>query len=136
MGADIFVSYSRQDGADTAGRIRATLIQRYGVTAEAIFLDAPNILPGKNFVEIIERALTSSRAMIVVISPSWLSKITQPEGDMLRLEVEAASRRRLSSRLIVVPVLAQGAKAPTPFNFPEYPMARFSQHASYSNSEF
>ena len=55
------------------------------------------IEPGLDFVEAIDRALSETEVMLVVIGPKWLSGATSGRlhepGDYVRLEIEAGLRR-------------------------------------------
>jgi TIR domain len=103
----IFISYRREDAADAAGRIRDWLVQTKRVTREDIFMDVEAILPGADFVNVIEQAIAQCKALIVVISPSWIAQVNAPTS-YVRLETEAALRQNIQ----VIPVLVGGVQMP------------------------
>jgi hypothetical protein len=111
----VFISYRREDAVDIAGRIRDWLIKTQGVPRDDVFMDVTTILPGADFLQVIEEAISQCRAMIVVVSPSWLAQVNAPDISYVRLETEAALRRGL----LVIPVLVGGAQMPPTGQLPE-----------------
>ncbi|MPV36319.1 toll/interleukin-1 receptor domain-containing protein [Georgenia subflava] len=115
----IFISYRRSGAAGTAGRLYDTLANRFG--DDHVFMDVDSIEPGEDFTEVLARTLRRSRAMVVVIGPTWLD-VRDSEGnrrlddpdDFVRMEVEHA----LSAGLKVLPVLVEGATMPTADQLP------------------
>lgn len=103
----IFISYRREDAADAAGRIRDWLVQTKRIAREDVFMDVETILPGADFVSVIEQAIAQCKALIVVISPSWIAQVNAPTS-YVRLETEAALRQNIS----VIPVLIGGVQMP------------------------
>jgi hypothetical protein len=109
----IFISYRRQDAPHLAGRLYDRLGEHFG--QERVFMDVDSIEPGLDFGEIIERAVSSSAVMLVLIGDKWLTT-TDPRGrqrldnpdDYVRLEIEAALGREIR----VIPVLVEGAAMP------------------------
>lgn len=110
----IFISYRREDAADVAGRIRDWLAQERRVAKDDVIMDVTAILPGADFMRVIEEQIGQCKAMIVVISPSWLAQINTPAGVYLRAESEAALRRNL----LLIPVLVGGTQMPTAESLP------------------
>ncbi len=55
------------------------------------------------------------RAMIVVISPSWLAQVNAPDTSYVRVEAETALRLNVP----VIPVLVGGAQMPSAEQLPE-----------------
>lgn len=110
----IFISYRREDAADVAGRIRDWLVQERRVAKDDVIMDVTAILPGADFMRVIEEKIGQCRAMIVVISPSWLAQINAPAGVYLRAEAEAALRRNL----LLIPVLVNGTQMPAAESLP------------------
>jgi len=116
----IFIGYRREDSAGHSGRLFDKLSEHFG--KDHVFMDVAGIEPGVDFVEAIEKAVGSSDAFIVVIGKQWLS-VTDADGrrrldnpeDFIRLEIAAALRRNIR----VIPVLVQGATAPSSGNLPE-----------------
>jgi hypothetical protein len=114
-GGKIFVSYRREDAADIAGRIRDWLVQVGHIPQANVFMDVTAILPGEDFMQVVDRAIAQCRTMFVVISPSWIGQVNSSPGAYVRLEVEAALRHQLR----VIPLLVGGAKMPDASDMPE-----------------
>ncbi len=116
---NIFISYRREDSAGHSGRLFDRLREHFG--KDHVFMDIAGIEPGVDFVEAIEKAVGSCDAFIVVIGKQWLS-VTDAEGrrrldnpeDFIRLELATALRRNIR----VIPVLVQGAVAPSSGSLP------------------
>jgi hypothetical protein len=109
----IFISYRREDAADAAGRIRDWLVQTKGIAREDVFMDVEAILPGADFVRVIEQAIDQCKAVIVVISPSWIAQVNAPTS-YVRLETETALRRNIP----VIPILIGGVQMPSAERLP------------------
>lgn len=114
-GKKIFISYRREDASDVAGRIRDWLVQTRRITRDDIFMDVAAILPGADFMKVITDSLKQCRAVIVVISPSWLRQINTPGTSYVRAETEIA----LDLGITIIPVLVGGAKLPSEDQLPE-----------------
>lgn len=111
----IFVSYRRDDSSGHAGRLFDNLAEHFG--KDRIFMDIDTIEAGEDFVEVIEKAVSSCKILIAVIGRHWLSdsiKLNNP-NDFLRLEIATALRRDIR----VIPVLVQRATMPSPDQLPE-----------------
>ena len=123
----IFINYRREDTEDAAGRLYDVLAQRFG--DNQVFMDVDKIAPGADFVEAIEQATDSSDVMVVLIGQQWLTvadrtgrrRLDRP-GDFVRLEIEAALRRKIR----VIPVLVQDVAMPSAEDLPHSlkPLAR------------
>jgi len=111
----IFISYRREDAVDIAGRIRDWLIRVQRIPTDDVFMDVTAILPGADFVQQIADTIGQCRAMIVVISPSWLAQVNAPDTSYVRVEAETA----LSLNVPVIPVLVGGAQMPSAEQLPE-----------------
>jgi hypothetical protein len=101
-----------------ADRLQEELGEHFG--ADDVFRDVDAIEPGLDFLEAIDRALSETEIMLVVIGPRWLegaerSRLHEP-GDYVRLEIEAGLRR---PDLRVIPVLVGGATMPSAGELPE-----------------
>ncbi|HEX9036607.1 MAG TPA: TIR domain-containing protein [Ktedonobacterales bacterium] len=114
-GNKIFISYRREDAADISGRIRDWLVQTKRAARDDIFMDVTAILPGADFLQEIEKAISQCRAVVVVISPSWLNQVNNPDTSYVRLEAESALRQNIP----VIPVLVGGAQMPPAERLPE-----------------
>lgn len=121
MAADgIFISYRREESAGFAGRLYDRLVTRFG--RERVFMDVEGIDPGTDFVDAIESAVASCRALIVVIGPRWTTveggtgkrRLDDPQ-DFVRLETAAALKRSIR----VLPVLVDGAEMPQETDLPD-----------------
>jgi TIR domain len=114
-GNKVFISYRRDDAADAAGRIRDWLVQTRRSTRDDTFMDVTPILPGTDFLQVIGTAISQCKAVIVVISPSWLTQVNSPDPSYVRLEAETALRHNIP----VIPVLVGGAQMPPAERLPE-----------------
>ncbi|MEK6478816.1 toll/interleukin-1 receptor domain-containing protein [Catalinimonas sp. 4WD22] len=110
----IFISYRRQDTAGESGRLADSLKQHYDPSQ--IFMDIDTIEPGVDFVDVINRGVSSCEVLLAIIGPDWVN-ITDAQGnrrlddenDFIRLEIATALKRNIR----VIPVLVDGAKMPT-----------------------
>src|SRR5262245_9602508 len=116
----IFVSYRRKDTAGHAGRLFDRLRDHFG--AAQVFRDIDRLKAGDDFVEALARAVDSCDVFILVIGRDWLEarnergerRLDDPH-DFIRLEVETALRRKV----LVLPVLVEGAAMPEPSQLPD-----------------
>src|SRR5262249_20961269 len=76
---------------------------------ENVFMDVATILPGADFEQVIDQAIASCDAMIILISPSWASHVNTVATSYPRFEADAALRRGL----LVIPILGGGSGTPT-----------------------
>jgi hypothetical protein len=109
----VFISYRRDDSADTSARLYDQLESRF--RRQNVFKDIDNIPVGVDFRTYLDHALQLTDVVLVVIGPRWLvNGINQGEqrlfaaNDFVRIEVEAALRMRK----VVIPVLVDGATMP------------------------
>jgi hypothetical protein len=117
---NIFISYRREDSLGHTGRLFDRLGKHFGKAH--VFMDIAGIEPGLDFVESIDKAVGSCDVFIVVIGKQWLNatdadgrrRLENPE-DFIRLELATALKRNIR----VIPVLVQGATAPSSENLPE-----------------
>lgn len=129
--AGMFISYRRSDSAGSTGRLMDDLKEQFP-TSE-VFRDVEAIEAGADFVEAIDKAVSSCSVLIAVIGPRWLSagdaagkrRIDDP-NDFVRLEIAAALRRNVR----VIPVLVEGAQMPSADDLPEdiKPLSRRQAH--------
>ena len=118
-GGSVFISYRRDDAAGEAGRLCDHLTRRFG--SHAVFMDIDTIAPGTDFVVELDRALTNTAVVIVVIGRKWLT-VTNPDGsrriddsgDFVRREIQTALQRGTR----VIPLLVQGAAMPSKADLP------------------
>ena len=117
--AKIVISYRRSDSDVFAGRLRDKIADRYG--ADAVFMDIDNIPFGRDFRQHIQDALSTSKALVVVIGPQWLGVTAtgqariDDKNDPVRVEVETA----LKNSLPIIPVLVGDTKMPEPQQLPD-----------------
>jgi hypothetical protein len=110
----IFLSYRRGDTQWAARGIYDRLVDRYG--RRNVFRDLDAIPPGVRFREYVEKKISESDVLILLIGKAWASyadetgrrRLEQPR-DPVRLEVEAALRLGLP----IIPVRVEGAPMPT-----------------------
>lgn len=118
--AGVFLSYRRSDAQDVAGRIFDRLAERF--SRDAVFKDVDSIPLGAPFPAVLDRAIRSSDALLVLIGPTWLS-CRNPDGtrrldepaDFVRTEVETGLRLGLPT----VPVTVGNAPMPGRHDLPE-----------------
>ncbi|MEA2645538.1 MAG: hypothetical protein QOE92_621, partial [Chloroflexota bacterium] len=119
MGA-IFISYRRSDTSGYAGRLQDRLSAHFG--HDQVFRDIDALQPGVDFVDAVDSAIRASSAVIVLIGRRWLSDPgasgrlrLQDVDDYPRMEITAA----LEQRVLILPVLVDGATMPDPEQLPE-----------------
>lgn len=116
----IFLSYRRDDSAPWAGRVYDGLVHSYG--RSRVFMDVDNIAPGHDFVAVLDEKVASADLFLCVIGPRWADarnargdrRLDDP-NDFVRIEVESALRRGK----LVVPILVDGARMPSPDELPD-----------------
>jgi hypothetical protein len=74
----IFISYRREDTLPYADRLQEDLGEHYG--ADEIFRDMDTIEPGIDFVNAIDRALSQTEIMLVLIGPGLARVGGTPEA--------------------------------------------------------
>jgi hypothetical protein len=116
----IFISYRREDSAYPAAAIRTRLASEFG-NAD-IFFDVDSIPPGHDFRVHIGNKVGECDYVIVVIGRSWLTvcdedgtRRLENAGDFVRLEIEAALKRKVP----VIPVLVDNAGMPKADQLPD-----------------
>jgi len=115
----IFVCYRHDDTTGHAGRLFDDLKKEFG--ADSVFRDVDTIKPGRDFVEAVNEALSMCESLLVVIGTSWLTerdktgnvRLQNPQ-DFVRQEIENG----LARRLIIIPVLVDGARMPAEDDLP------------------
>src|SRR5436305_14002699 len=117
--SNLFISYRRDDSSGYTGRLYDRLCSYYG--EDRVFMDIDSILPGDDFVDVIEKAVSSCKVLIAVIGRQWLTDIAGNNRlldnpyDFVRIEILTA----LSRNIRVIPVLVQGATIPRSENLPD-----------------
>ena len=115
----IFISYRRDDSQEVTDRIFRRLCHQFG--KDSFFKDVQAIPLGRDFRDVIRRAIGQSAAVLVVIGRKWLT-ISDVQGrqrlalsnDFVRAEIATA----LSLGVPVIPLLVEGAEMPTPEELP------------------
>jgi hypothetical protein len=126
----VFISYRRDDSAYPAGWLYDRLCAHLG--SERVFKDVDSIAPGDDFVQVLEHAVGSCQALLVLIGDHWLD-ITDDTGsrrlddadDFVRLEIETALRRGVR----VVPILVGRAPMPKSEQLPDSLQPLTRRHA-------
>ena len=108
----IFICYRREDSADVTGRIYDRLVDHFG--PERVFMDVEAIRLGYDFRSEIDQTIKVCSIVIVVIGDEWLVPVDgkrriDDENDYVRIEIEAALRRKIP----IIPVLTRGVSHPT-----------------------
>lgn len=125
--AQIFISYRREDGSASAGRISDRLLKTF--SQHDIFMDVDSIGAGEDFVRVIEEAVSKCEVLIAVIGHNWLNLVDKKGGraldnphDFVRIEIRAALQRDIR----VIPVLVENASMPAIEDLPDdlQPLAR------------
>jgi hypothetical protein len=105
----VFISYRREDAVDVAGRVRDWLVKTWKLAPENVFMDLSTILPGADFEQVIDQEIAKCDAMIIIMSPSWLTHVNSAEVSYPRLEAETAIRRGLQ----IIPAMVGITTTPT-----------------------
>jgi hypothetical protein len=116
----VFISYRRQESSGMAGRLYDRLAARFG--DDQVFMDVDKIGLGVDFAKVITKAVSTSRVLLAVIGPTWLTATDQDgrrrledRNDLVRLEIAAALERDIR----VIPILVEGAVMPRRQELPE-----------------
>lgn len=116
MARRIFINYRRDDARGSAALLYEHLSRAFGVSN--VFMDVDNVMPGQRFDQQFQRALAASEFFIAVIGPRWLdvlkAKQASGERDYVHDEIAVA----LKHRVVVIPVMAEGAKLPQEKDLP------------------
>jgi hypothetical protein len=114
----VFINYRRRDTRHVAGRLRDRIVTQFG--PDAVFVDVESILPGQDYVQAIDEAVSRCLVMCVLVGETWLRpdpngrRRIDDEHDRLRLEIEAGLRHRT----VVIPVLVDEATMPKAADLP------------------
>jgi hypothetical protein len=114
-----FISYRREDSRHVADRIYDRLAAHFG--KETVFKDVDSIPLGVDFRRKLQEAVAQCSVMVVVIGDHWLTltdktgqRRLDDENDFVRIEIETALQRRI----VVVPILVDGARMPSTNDLP------------------
>jgi len=122
----ITISYRREDSEAITGRIFDRLATHYG--REAVFRDIDSIPASVNFREYLNDVLEHSDIVLAIVGPRWIgarrgqSRLAD-ENDFVRIEVEAALRKRVP----LIPVFVMKARMPQRDQLPES-LKNFADH--------
>jgi TIR domain len=115
----ILVSYRREDSAAYAGRLSDRLAEHFG--RDNVFIDIDTIKPGEDFVDVIERSVSSCDVLVALIGKTWLTgtdaagrRRLDRSDDFVRTEIATA----LSRQIRVIPALVGGAVMPEASELP------------------
>ena len=116
----VFISYRREDSEGQARALFQDLVAKLG--RGAVFMDVDGIALGRDFREVLQERLATCDLMLVLIGRDWLSgkdssgrrRLDNP-ADFVRLEIEAALKRKIPT----TPLLLQGAQMPAAKQLPE-----------------
>ncbi len=120
MGGSIFISYRRDDSAPWAGRLYERLSRDY--SKSQLFMDVDKIGPGADFVKVLGDQVASCDVFLCIVGKHWSDarndrgerRLDDP-GDFVRIEVESALKRNIST----LPLLVDGARMPKAEDLPE-----------------
>lgn len=117
MSGEVVISYRRKPDLELADRLKAKLERRLG--NGSVFLDLDDVREGGNFERRLSEAVARSYALVVLISDSWIHRLTESltgeDLDYVAFEVSEA----LDHGKHVVPVLVDNAEMPRPSELPD-----------------
>ena len=105
----VFVSYRREDTAAVAARLAARL--KDDLRLENVFLDRADIGAGWRWRRVLNKALRSADAVLVLVGVAWAGtdgRRIHARGDMVAWEL----RRAMALRRDLVPTMVDGARWP------------------------
>ncbi len=116
----IFINYRREDSEGYAITLQDRLAKHFG--DKQLFMDVDDIEPGLDFMQAIEKSLSSCQVVLVLIGERWLdvmdkqgNRRLENPNDPLRIEIETA----LKSDARVIPILLHGTPMPASDKLPE-----------------
>lgn len=117
----IFISHRHSDTQSDCHRIKSDLQKIFG--KDQVFLDIENLEPGIRFAEAIEKTLSQSKVVLVVIGPDWLN-VSNEKGERRLLDPKDWVRREIAASLTspgtrVIPVLVKNAEIPSEEDLPD-----------------
>ena len=114
----IFISYSRLDSGQYAGRIADRLKAVFG--DENVFKDSYNIPAGADFRGAIREEVGKADVVLALIGPDWLpileQRLSRSQDDWVKLEIETGLQR---TGVLVIPVLLNGTPIPPAHRLPD-----------------
>lgn len=119
MSGRVFINYRGADSHSYGALLYTDMIRRFG--EDLVFLDAESISPGEDYVRELLTRVRSSRVVLAVIGPGWLTatdaagrRAIDNPGDWIRRELVAA----FAAGVRVIPVLIDDATLPTTEDLP------------------
>ncbi len=116
---NILISYRPDDCRETARRISARLVARFG--RNAVFQDLERTASGVPYPQFLRDTLRRTGAMLVLIGPTWVTAedrdgrpLLADTKDLVRMEVETALRLGVP----LVPIAAPNTEFPTAEELP------------------
>jgi len=116
----VFINYRREESSGEARALFNDLVTHLG--EDAVFMDVDSIAPGQDFRDVVHERVATCDVMLSLVGKEWLTvtsrsgtrRLDEP-GDFVRLEIEAALKRKIP----VAPVLLHGADMPAPESLPD-----------------
>ena len=115
----VFISYRRADfggfGELVVGRIRDNIAAK--LNKSNVFMDLESIPIGVDFEQFVDREISKTDAVIVVIGPNWhdeLAKRLLAQNDYVRAEIKSA----LARKKVIIPLLIGGSSMPDGASLP------------------
>jgi WD40 repeat protein/serine/threonine protein kinase len=115
----IFISYRREDSAESVGRLHEQLSKR--LSRWQLFYDTTNLKPGDDFSDELRRQVSSATVVLVVIGPDWLKTLRERQEQEGTDYVFEEVRLALRSGNTVLPVLIRNAKMPGENDLEDFP---------------
>jgi len=137
--AKVFISYRRSESRKDSGRIYDYLSNH--LPEANVFKDVHSISKGDDFRTVIQKALWTTDAVLVLIGPRWLNmrlgngtrRLDDP-GDYVRMEVQIALQH--TRDCLVIPVLLDNASMPSEKELPEVLRPLASCNAAVVRDDF
>lgn len=114
--AEVFISYRREDSQHAAGRLLATLRDRFG--RDNVFMDVTTIKPGAPFPDAIDSGIQRCHVFLAVLGARWLTIFEQRQQESSVDHVRAETAAALQRPILVIPVLIDDATLPSAVQLP------------------
>jgi TIR domain len=118
----ILIFYRREDSTSATGRIYDRLVEAFD--RDSVFKDVDSIPPGNDFRTYIAEQLGKCRVCLAVIGRDWMKtrsgkkRLDDPD-DFVRLEIESALKRKKQDKIVLIPLLVEGASMPSAKQLPQ-----------------
>jgi hypothetical protein len=124
---DVFISYRRSTGSQTARVIRSEIQNR----GYKVFLDVDDLRPG-HFDDSLIRCICDTKNFVIILSEDCLERCSN-EDDWLRKEILTA----INNKKNIIPILMPGFSFPKPEEFPQELRPLLVHHGiNYSHEYF